>query len=60
MEIKTYFKAPKGYVYVHNTLPLFGEIIYSTDEVRYKRDDFKLVTNKTLQNILEEWKLGGK
>jgi hypothetical protein len=55
MEIKSYFKAPEGYVYVHHTLPLFGEIIYSTDEVEYTQDDFKLVSEEELKEIIKEW-----
>ena len=59
MEIKNSFKAPQGYVYVHHTLPLFGEIVYSTDEVEYQKSDFKLVSLKNLESIIEQWKLGG-
>jgi hypothetical protein len=59
MEIKSSFKAPEGYAYVHKTLRLFGEAIYSTDEVEYQKTDFKLVSQNELQSIIEKWKLGG-
>jgi hypothetical protein len=55
MEVKSYFQAPEGYAYVHHTLHLFGEIIYSTDEVEYNQDDFILVKNEELQEIIKEW-----
>lgn len=57
MEVKNSFKAPEGFVYVHHTLPLFGEIIYSTDEVEYKQDDFRLVSEQELQSIIDQWRL---
>ena len=57
MEVKSYFKAPEGYVYVHHTLPLFGEIIYSTDEVEYTQDDFRLVSEQDLESIIDQWRL---
>jgi hypothetical protein len=57
MEVKSYFQAPEGYAYVHHTLHLFGEIIYSTDEVEYQQDDFELVTVKQLNAIIEQWRL---
>lgn len=57
MEVKNSFKAPEGYVYVHHTLPLFGEIIYSTDEVEYDENDFRLVSENDLQGIIEQWRL---
>jgi hypothetical protein len=59
MEIKSYFQAPEGYVYINHALHLFGEIIYSTDEVEYNQDDFILVKNEELQEIINKWKLGG-
>lgn len=57
MEVKNSFKAPEGFVYVHHTLPLFGEIIYSTDEVEYTENDFRLVSEKDLQGIIDQWRL---
>lgn len=57
MEVKSYFKAPEGYVYVNHTLHLFGEIIYSTDEVEYNQNDFELVSDKDLDAIIEQWRL---
>jgi hypothetical protein len=57
MEVKSYFQAPEGYAYVHHTLHLFGEIIYSTDEVEYNQDDFTLVTVEQLDAIIEQWRL---
>jgi hypothetical protein len=57
MEVKSYFQAPEGYAYVHHTLHLFGEIIYSTDEVEYNQDDFELVTVEQLNAIIEQWRL---
>ena len=54
--IKDSFKAPSGFVYVHHTLPLFGEVIYSTDEVEYNQDDFRLVSIEELQDIIEQWR----
>lgn len=57
MIVKNSFKAPEGYVYVHHTLPLFGEVIYSTDEVEYTQDDFRLVSEQDLESIIEQWRL---
>ena len=57
MIVKNSFKAPEGYVYVNHTLHLFGEVIYSTDEVEYNQDDFELVSEKDLQGIIEQWRL---
>jgi len=57
MEVKSYFKAPEGYVYVNHTLHLFGEIIYSTDEVEYNQNDFELVSDQDLNAIIEQWRL---
>jgi hypothetical protein len=57
MEVKSYFKAPEGYVYVNHTLHLFGEIIYSTDEVEYNQNDFELVSDQDLDAIIEQWRL---
>lgn len=54
--IKESFKAPEGYVYVHHTLHLFGEVIYSTDKVEYKQDDFELIRVEDLQDIIETWR----
>jgi hypothetical protein len=56
MEVKSYFKAPEGYVYVNHTLHLFGEIIYSTDEVEYNQNDFELVSDQDLDAIIEQWR----
>ena len=56
MEVKSYFQAPEGYAYVHHTLHLFGEIIYSTDEVEYNQDDFTLVTIEELETIIKQWR----
>ena len=57
MAIKDYFQAPEGYVYVHKTLRLFGEIIYITDEVMYTKNEFKLVSNEDLPGIIEQWRI---
>lgn len=57
MAINNYFQAPEGYVYIHKTLRLFGEVIYSTDEVEYKKNDFKLVSNEELEKIIEQWRI---
>lgn len=57
MEVKNSFKAPEGYVYVNHTLYLFGEVIYSTDEVEYKESDFTLVSKEELESIIEQWRL---
>jgi hypothetical protein len=56
MEVKSYFQAPEGYVYINHALHLFGEIIYSTDEVEYNQDDFELVSEKDLEKIIKEWR----
>jgi hypothetical protein len=56
MEVKSYFKAPEGYVYVNHTLHLFGEIIYSTDEVEYTENDFTLVKEEELETIINQWR----
>lgn len=57
MAIKKQFQAPEGYVYVHKTLRLFGEVIYSTDEVEYKENDFTLVSADKLPGIIEQWRI---
>ena len=57
MEVKNSFKAPEGYVYVNHTLYLFGEVIYSTDEVEYKESDFTLVSETELEGIIDQWRL---
>ena len=55
--IKDSFQAPEGYVYVNHALHLFGEIIYSTDEVEYNIDDFELVSVDDLEIVIEQWRL---
>ena len=57
MEVKNSFKAPEGYVYVNHAHHLFGEVIYSTDEVEYKKSDFILVSKEELKSIIEQWRL---
>lgn len=55
--IKHSFKAPQGYVYINYEQRLFGEVIYSTDEVEYKQSDFALVSKQELESIIEQWRL---
>lgn len=55
--IKDSFQAPEGFVYINYEQRLFGEIIYSTDEVGYNIDDFVLVSLSELDNVIEQWRL---
>lgn len=55
--IKELFQAPEGFVYINYEQHLFGEIIYSTDEVEYDINDFVLVSVSELDDVIEQWRL---
>lgn len=51
------FKAREGFVLVHKTDHLYGEVVYSTEEFPYTIDDFNEVPKEGLEKIIQGWRL---
>lgn len=52
-----HFKAPEGWVYLHKTKKIIGEIIIPTPDYPYKPEDFDLITEEEAAKIIEKWRL---
>lgn len=52
-----FFKAREGFVLVHKTEHIYGEVVYPTEEFPHERDDFNEVPIEELENIIERWRL---
>lgn len=49
-------KAREGFVLVHKTEHIYGEVVYPTEEFPHERDDFNEVPREDLEKIIEKWK----